>query len=60
MGLLYLFFMCEDRNDHEWWGRMQVNVSNELCDSHLGKQLCLESVPTGILGIMHIFGLSLF
>lgn len=34
----------------------QVNVSNELCDAQLGKQLCLESVPTGIPGIMHIFG----
>lgn len=37
-----------------------MNVSDELCDDQLGKQLCLESVPTGILGRRHICGLSLF
>lgn len=29
-------------------------MSDELCDGQLGKQLCLESLPTGILGIRYI------
>lgn len=36
-----------------------MNVSDELCDDQLGKKLCLESV-TGILGMRHVYGLSLF